>query len=123
MRCWRLGGLAAVAAIGVVGVFLTGPAHAESCRWVHDPSTPGDWYDPSNWTPAPPGVMDAAAFDDGGTAVIAGGSIRVSILMTGTGGAIPGSVIQSGGTTAVMYTVHLGFAAGVPGPIPSAAAR
>ena len=100
----------------VAAVFLhvsAGSSYAADCTWQHDPSTAGDWLDPSNWDPSAPGLLDRALIDNGGTASIAVGSVRVAGVIAG--GSFTGSVLHTGGTNVVGGTVFLGRDSGADG--------
>ncbi|MCJ7544275.1 MAG: lectin like domain-containing protein [Phycisphaerae bacterium] len=84
-----------------------------TCYWQGDPNTPGLWEDPSNWTPSLPGADDDAIIDNGGAAIISGGSISVRSLVVGE--SLAGSVIQSGGITATGGTLFVGAASAAQG--------
>ena len=40
--------------------------------WQHDPGSPGDWFDPANWTAGVPSSVtyDEAYIENGGTAQV-----------------------------------------------------
>ncbi len=109
--------------LGVVlalAVGLTGSAHAQdfvATYWDHDPSEPGSWFNPYNWTGGVPNAWVTAYINNGGTAVINersdGTSINGSSLGAGAqwlmlGGARSGTVIQNSGSLRVTSDIWLG---------------
>jgi len=70
----RTYGITAILAVTMALASLTGSAGAEDTYWQHDPATPGDWFDPANWTAGVPAVGDAAYIDNGGAVRIDGGT-------------------------------------------------
>jgi hypothetical protein len=68
-----------------------------------------------------PRPADIALIDNGGTAVISGGS--VSVRMIAAGERYTGSVLQSGGTTTVQNDLHLGHSAASKGTYTLSAGR
>jgi hypothetical protein len=81
--------------------------------WLGNPAGPSDWPVAGNWAPLAPRPADIALIDNGGTAVISGGT--VSVRMIAAGERYAGSVLQSGGTTTVQDGLHLGHAAAAAG--------
>ncbi len=74
--------------------------------WQHDPSEPGDWSDPANWTVGVPAHKGYAYIDNGGTAEIAYGSALAGQINIGTSNA--GAVVQSGGAVLAEMNINLG---------------
>ncbi len=97
----------------VVLVFTIAPAQGEYTYWQHEPGTPGDWFDPSNWDNGVPTDIDTALIDNGGTAVIAGGDGQSEQLRLGSSDT--GSVLQSGGTNTISNCMYLGKESGSQG--------
>ncbi|MFO8013968.1 MAG: PEP-CTERM sorting domain-containing protein [Phycisphaerae bacterium] len=56
-------------AVGL-SVLLAAAAAADDTHWQADPSQPGNWFLPENWTAGVPGDTDWAYVQNGGTAVI-----------------------------------------------------
>lgn len=116
------------------------PAVAVDTDWQHDPSTPGDWFEPANWTS---GVPHAGRFetgiDNGGTALIAAGDARFgdylnlgsrwtesgTLQLGGTatltgerehvGLSGTGRIIQTGGTNTLIEGLDVGISRGSNG--------
>ena len=107
-----LGVIRLAAAVAALVWAAGGPSYAGDCFWQHDPNTAGDWADPNNWTPSAPGSFDTALIDNGGTAGILGGNVTVWSVIAGD--SFRGSVLQSGGSSAVAY-LDLGHSAGGTG--------
>lgn len=59
-------------AISIVALTLS-CAHAANSFW--DTTGTGNWHTPANWTVGVPGAADGALIRNGGTAVIATGSL------------------------------------------------
>ena len=93
----------------VLGMLLTfaATAAAGDTYWQHDPATPGDWFDPTNWNAGVPTASDGAFVDNGGTAEIL--SIQAaSACVLYAGYSASGSVAQTNGAVTVSDDVYLG---------------
>ncbi len=68
---------------------VSAPAIAADTYWQHDPATPGDWFDPANWTNGLPGT---GHINNGGMAEFDGGHAGAHVLylgsLDGTSGAL-----------------------------------
>ncbi len=93
----------------LVATVVLGSA-AAATEWTRDPATPGDWFEPANWSLGVPGPGDSAGVRNGGTAVIADGDAASSYL--GVGGIGSGTVQQAGGTNTVQYWIRVGAEGG-----------
>ena len=82
----RVGLCIALTAIGAA------PAGALETFWQHDPATPGDWFEASNWTEGVPGLQDYAYINNGGEAQIAANSAEADRLYLGRENAHSGTV-------------------------------
>ena len=77
---------------------LTGLAAADDTYWQHDPATPGDWFDPANWSVTVPTQNDDAFLANGGVAHIGSGTATALYLYLD---GLPGStIVQDTGTVA-----------------------
>jgi len=129
----RQGSMAACRAVVCILLAAAGvaPVHAVSTYWQHDPATPGDWFDPANWSNWMPTAAYWAYINNGGAAEIRGGSAAVKSLglgftpgssgtaeLSGTGQFLADNVtvgyngigrfIQSAGTSTINNTLFIG---------------
>ena len=106
-------------------LLLTNPAPAQvDTYWQHDPATPGDWFDPLNWSNGVPMFLSKAYIDNNGTADINAGKALAADLYVGYNAGQSGSVEFSGSgqwTGAVWMggisstTLYLGYNPGSTG--------
>ena len=93
--------------VGLISA-MAGPAGAADTWWQHDPASPGDWFDPANWTGGVPTSADSAYVDNGGTARIASGAADASDLRVGRYPGTSGAVEHSGGSNTIQNALTLG---------------
>jgi T5SS/PEP-CTERM-associated repeat protein len=69
----------------IVGAYaITGVAEPPTTRWQHDPTGPGDWSEPVNWTPGEPNnPVTFAYIDNGGTVQITQSQENCGCLFVG----------------------------------------
>ncbi|MGE5610440.1 MAG: hypothetical protein ACM359_14405 [Bacillota bacterium] len=93
--------VAVVAALG-----MAPSAWAQQTLWQHDPRTPGDWFDPANWSQGVPSAQSTAVIDNTGTTLIRDSSPTAHILYIGSSTGIygiGGCVQQTGGSATFDY--------------------
>ncbi len=61
------------------------PVRGDNTYWQHDPSSPGDWFVPGNWTAGLPESGDYACIKNGGTADFASGQAEAKWVGIGYG--------------------------------------
>ena len=103
----RFGVLSAVFLVVILS--LVTPAHPADTYWQHDPATPGDWFDPLNWTESLPSPNKNAFVDNGGTTLIDTGNAIASSLYLGYTPGSSGAITQNGGTNTVANDLYLGY--------------
>ncbi len=86
---------------------------AEDTYWQHDPDTPGQWDVDGNWTLGIPGEYDSAYVDNGGTAELTGGQVRIRDLYLGEAGS--GTLRQTGARLSIGDNLVLGHETGAYG--------
>jgi len=107
------------ATILVVAMSAAGASAANGpyeTAWQADPATPGDWFNPANWTfglPTTTGHPGRAVIDNAGTALISSGYAAAHDLDIGRFGT--GAVIQSGGAAEATSLFLLGYEGGSKG--------
>jgi len=117
---------------------LAATPSADGTTWIHDPATPGDWFDPANWSAGVPTSSDRARINNGGQAQIAAPNAQVyhlhlgldstesgTLVLSGTGQLSAhyehigwegtGTFTQTGGTHTVSSSLYLGFEPGSDG--------
>jgi len=116
----RTYGITTILAVTAALAFLAGSAGAaDDTHWQHAPATPGDWFDPANWSDGVPqdrslpGVRDQAYIDNGGVAQISGGETGRQDLVW-IGSANEGTLELSGGRQ-TSSLIGLGRLAGAVG--------
>jgi hypothetical protein len=71
---------------------------AMGTEWQHDPLTPGDWYDPNNWSYGVPTITETVEIKNNGHAQIIGGNAKARRVFIGNNGAAEtGQLTQEGG--------------------------
>lgn len=91
---------------GVLAVLIAGPSLAT--EWQRGPATPGDWFDPVNWTAGVPTSGTDAFIPNGGTAQIASGNAEASTLCMGFSDNT-GHLELLGGALDVRLDMYLGW--------------
>ncbi len=91
---------------------------AQSTSWIHDPATPGDWFEPSNWDDSVPDETRSVLLDNDGIAEITGGQAKSCTAYVGRDEG--GQVRQTGGQYEIgrkggWCKLWLGYSAGVVG--------
>ena len=89
------------------------PARGANTYWQHDPATPGDWFDPLNWSlGAIPTDNDFVYIDNNGTAAVDSGDAPANHMHLGYVTGHSGALTQTGGSTKVSTGLYLGYGAG-----------
>jgi len=86
---------------------------ADDTCWQHDPTTPGDWFDPANWDNGVPQEGDYAYIDNGGTAEIGPGTASAGSLFVGNSG--EGALSQTTGNLNLTDTLYISYNVGSQG--------
>lgn len=95
--------------VGLLCVWCVSPAFAvESTYWQHDPATPGDWFEPTNWTDGLPDSSNFAYVENGGTVEFNAGSADALGLRLGYTSGTAGTLNQAGGTLNLPAGLSLG---------------
>ena len=110
-------------AVSVVGAFLSimvlslgAQAWGADTYWQHDPATPGDWFDPLNWSlGAIPTDNDFVYIDNIGTAAVDSVDALANQMYLGHLTGHSGALTQTGGSTKVSTGLYLGYGAGSTG--------
>ena len=105
--------LAAYLADAFLFAAVAAPVRADWTYWQHDPATPGDWFDPANWTNGVPDASKNAVLSarrrPGGTARIDGGEAIAASLCVGEEEDVLATVIQTDGPLEIIASLTLGL--------------
>ena len=99
-------------ALGLCIAALVAPALGVDTYWQHDPNAAGDWFVPGNWSAGVPRSWDKAYVDNGGTAVISGGTSQTNVF---AGYDNAGTVRQTGGMVSPLWHIQIAQNAGSTG--------
>ncbi len=107
----------------LISTLTTGMCLADETWWQHDPATPGDWFDETNWSAGVPSLEDSAYVHNSSIAVIAHGNALAKQISIMGSTLCPYSleqfhastVLQTGGTATVEQSIYLGGMNEAPG--------
>ena len=101
--------------LSVLVLSLSVPVWGVDTTWQHDPATPGDWFDPLNWSPGLPGSAwdDTTFVANGGTAYLNRSIVQpYRLTVAGLDGS---SVIEYPGASLQLTYLNIGTSAGTYG--------